>query len=270
MSLSRIYKTARKSKREFNDNGEVDYKKLNSFKHLVEKANNQEAVSDFGKSLTLKQQREFLPIFSVRDELLRIISDNNVVVIVGETGSGKTTQLTQYLYEAGYANDDCRIGCTQPRRVAAMSVANRVAKEVGSALGDKVGYANSLENCTSDNTKIKYMTDGILMRETLNDGNLEQYSVIVMDEAHERSLSTDVLFGILKGVVQRRRDFKLVVTSATMNAERFSEFFGSCATFHIPGRTFPVDILHTRSPSDDYVGSSSETSNTYTLATATW
>ena len=238
---------------EFNDNGEVDYKKLNSFKHLVEKANNQEAVSDFGKSLTLKQQREFLPIFSVRDELLRIISDNNVVVIVGETGSGKTTQLTQYLYEAGYANHDCRIGCTQPRRVAAMSVANRVAKEVGSELGDKVGYAIRFENCTSDNTMIKYMTDGILMRETLNDGNLEQYSVIVMDEAHERSLSTDVLFGILKGVVQRRRDFKLVVTSATMNAERFSEFFGSCATFHIPGRTFPVDILHTRSPSDDYV-----------------
>ena len=152
------------------------------------------------------------------------------MIVVGETGSGKTTQLTQYLLEAGYAdkrNGGKIIGCTQPRRVAAVSVAKRVAEELGVRLGQDVGYAIRFEdNTTKDVTKIKYMTDGVLLRESLNDGDLDCYSAIIMDEAHERSLNTDVLFGLLKAICRRRRDLKLIVTSATMNAEMFSWFFG--------------------------------------------
>ena len=132
-------------------------------------------------------------------------------------------------------------------------MAKRVADEVGCALGDRVGYAIRFEDCTSAQTEIKYMTDGVLLRETLREPDLDSYSCIIMDEAHERSLHTDVLFGILKKVVARRRDFRLIVTSATLNAEKFAAFFGSVPTFTIPGRTFPVDVLFGKTPAEDYV-----------------
>lgn len=232
------------------NDGEVDFKENAKFAgHMKEKG---EAVSEFAKTKTLAEQRQFLPIFSVRDELLQVIRENQVVVVVGETGSGKTTQLTQYLHEDGFSTYGM-IGCTQPRRVAAMSVAKRVSEEMECELGDKVGYAIRFEDVTGPNTIIKYMTDGVLLRETLREADLDQYSAIIMDEAHERSLNTDVLFGILKQVVARRRDFKLIVTSATLNAQKFSDFFGSVPVFHIPGRTFPVNILFSKTPSEDYV-----------------
>ena len=137
--------------------------------------------------------------------------------------------------------------------MAAVSVAKRVAEEMDSELGGKVGYSIRFEDCTSDRTLIKYMTDGILLRESLNEPDLDGYSAIVMDEAHERSLNTDVLFGLLKKVTARRLDLKLIITSATMNAEKFAEFFGSVPIFHIPGRTFPVDIYFSKTLFDDYV-----------------
>jgi pre-mRNA-splicing factor ATP-dependent RNA helicase DHX38/PRP16 len=211
-----------------------------------------QAVSEFALTKTIKQQREFLPVFSVRDELLHVISESQVVIIVGETGSGKTTQLTQYLHEANYTSYGA-VCCTQPRRVAAMSVAKRVADEVGCQLGETVGYAIRFEDVTSESTVIKYMTDGILLRESLREPDLDSYSVIVMDEAHERSLHTDVLFGILRGTLARRRDLKLVVTSATLDAERFSSFFGGAPIFRIPGRTFPVTRHYARAVPEDYV-----------------
>lgn len=230
--------------------GEVDFKENAKFgSHMKEKG---EAASEFSKSKTLGEQRQYLPIFSVRDELLQVIRENQVVVVVGETGSGKTTQMTQYLHEDGHTVYGM-IGCTQPRRVAAMSVAKRVSEEMECELGDKVGYAIRFEDVTGPNTIIKYMTDGVLLRETLRDADLDQYSVVIMDEAHERSLNTDVLFGILKKVVARRRDFKLIVTSATLNAQKFSDFFGSVPVFNIPGRTFPVQILFSKTPCEDYV-----------------
>ena len=173
-----------------------------------------------------------------------------MLVVIGETGSGKTTQLAQFLYEDGFCANGL-IACTQPRRVAAMSVAQRVSEEMGCELGGLVGYSIRFEDCTSKETKIKCeqsapstirtssptdMTDGILLRESLNEGDLDRYSVIILDEAHERSLSTDILMGLLKKsessklgimhtlmpVLSRRRDLKLVVTSATMNADKVS------------------------------------------------
>merc|ERR1719228_2264995 len=208
--------------------------------------------TDFSKKKTLKQQREFLPVYAVRQQLLQLIRDNSVIIVVGETGSGKTTQLTQYLHEDGYSRYGM-IGCTQPPRVAAMSVAKRVSDEVGGELGDEVGYSIRFEDCTSDKTQIKYMTDGILLRESLREPDLDMYSAIIMDEAHERSLNTDVLFGLLRSVVARRQDMKLIVTSATMDSQKFADFFGNVPTFKIPGRTFPVDIMYSKNTVEDYV-----------------
>jgi pre-mRNA-splicing factor ATP-dependent RNA helicase DHX38/PRP16 len=210
------------------------------------------ASSDFTRLKSLKEQRQFLPAFACRSELLQLIRENSVVVVVGETGSGKTTQLAQYMYEDGFSRGGI-IGCTQPRRVAAMSVAKRVAEEVGCSVGDTVGYAIRFEDVTSQNTRIKYMTDGVLLRETLRDGDLDSYSAIIIDEAHERSLQTDVLLGLLRQIIKRRRDLRLIVTSATMNAERFSDFFGKVPIYTIPGRTFPVEVLFSKNPIEDYV-----------------
>lgn len=211
-----------------------------------------EGASNFSQSKSLKEQREYLPAFAVREDLLRVIRDNQVVIVVGETGSGKTTQLTQFLYEDGYAKYGL-IGCTQPRRVAAMSVAKRVSEEMECRLGSTVGYAIRFEDCTSQETKIKYMTDGVLLRESINERDLDKYSCVIMDEAHERALNTDVLMGLFKKMLARRRDLKLIVTSATMNSKRFSDFYGGAPEFFIPGRTFPVDVMFHRSPVEDYV-----------------
>ena len=218
------------------------------------------SVSQYGSSLqvtlesskSIFDQRRNLPIFQTKKELLRIIRDNQIIVVVGETGSGKTTQLTQYLMEEGYHRYGL-IGCTQPRRVAAVSVAKRVADEVGCELGREVGYAIRFEDCTSEKTKIKYMTDGVLLREALNDNELDKYSAVIMDEAHERSVNTDVLFGILKRVAYQRADFKLIVTSATMDSEKFSRFFKGAPVFTIPGRTFPVETFFSKTNAKDYV-----------------
>ncbi|KAH8080052.1 ATP-dependent RNA helicase [Aureococcus anophagefferens] len=210
-------------------------------------------ASEFTSSRSILEQRRSLPVRGVRDALLTVVRDNQVVIIVGETGSGKTTQLTQYLREDGLGAGG-RIGCTQPRRVAAMSVAARVAAEVGCDVGEEVGYAIRFEDVTSERTVIKYMTDGVLLRESLREPDLDGYAVVVMDEAHERSLHTDVLFGILRDVLRRRRDLKLVVTSATLDADAFAAFFGGAApVFAIPGRTFPVEKYFAKSPCEDYV-----------------
>ncbi|KEY72557.1 hypothetical protein S7711_05628 [Stachybotrys chartarum IBT 7711] len=213
---------------------------------------NKNAASNFSQTKSLREQREFLPAFAVREDLLRVIRENQVIIVIGETGSGKTTQLTQFLYEDGYGRSGL-IGCTQPRRVAAMSVAKRVSEEMEVELGSTVGYAIRFEDCTSKETVIKYMTDGVLLRESLNEPDLDKYSCIIMDEAHERALNTDILMGLFKKILQRRRDIKLIVTSATMNAKRFSDFFGGAPDFTIPGRTFPVDVMFHRSPVEDYV-----------------
>ena len=203
-------------------------------------------------SYSIKQQRDDLPIYKFRKPLLDAVNENQLMIVVGDTGSGKTTQLTQYLAEGGFANNGM-IGCTQPRRVAAQSVAKRVAEEVGCKLGQEVGYTVRFDDCTSPETKIKYMTDGMLQREILVDPNLVKYSVIMLDEAHERTIATDVLFGLLKKTLKRRPDLKVIVTSATLDADKFSEYFNKCPIFTIPGRTFPVEVMYSREPESDYL-----------------
>ena len=203
-------------------------------------------------SKPLKEQRESLPIYRLKSELCQAIAQNQVLVVIGETGSGKTTQMTQYMAEMGYTSRGM-IGCTQPRRVAAMSVAKRVAEEYGCQLGQEIGYTIRFEDCTSPSTRIKYMTDGMLMREYLADNNLSKYIAVMLDEAHERTIHTDVLFGLLKSLLKQRDDFKLIVTSATLDAEKFSRYFLDCPIFTIPGRTFPVEILYCKEAESDYL-----------------
>lgn len=205
---------------------------------------------------SLQEVRKSLPIYAYRDSLVEAIKDNQVLVIEGETGSGKTTQLTQYLYEAGFSLIDGakkKIGCTQPRRVAAMSVAARVAQEMSVKLGQEVGYSIRFEDCTSERTIVKYMTDGMLLREFLSEPDLDSYSVLIIDEAHERTLHTDVLFGLVKDIARFRPDLKLLISSATMDCEKFSDFFDNAPIFRIPGRRYPVDIFYTKQPEADYI-----------------
>ncbi|XP_071696594.1 pre-mRNA-splicing factor ATP-dependent RNA helicase DEAH1-like isoform X2 [Rutidosis leptorrhynchoides] len=206
------------------------------------------------KKILAAAHRKTLPVYSYRESLLQAIEQHQVVVIVGETGSGKTTQIPQYLHEAGYTQRGMIIGCTQPRRVAAMSVAARVAQEMGVKLGHhEVGYSIRFEDCTCDKTVVKYMTDGMLFREFVGQPVLESYSVVMVDEAHERTLSTDILFGLLKDVTRARPDLKLIISSATMDADKFSKYFDSAHIIKIPGRRFPVEINYTKAPEADYL-----------------
>ncbi|XP_020873248.1 pre-mRNA-splicing factor ATP-dependent RNA helicase DEAH1-like isoform X2 [Arabidopsis lyrata subsp. lyrata] len=200
----------------------------------------------------LQEERKTLPIYSYRDQLLKAIEDHQVLVIVGDTGSGKTTQIPQYLHEAGYTKHG-KVGCTQPRRIAAMSVAARVAHEMGVKLGHEVGYSVRFEDCTSEKTVLKYMTDGMLLRELLGEPDLASYSVIIVDEAHERTLSTDILFGLVKDMARLRPELKLLISSATMDAEKFSNYFDAAPIFIFPGRRFPVDISFVAAPEADYM-----------------
>ncbi|CCK69743.1 DEAH-box RNA helicase PRP16 KNAG_0C06500 [Huiozyma naganishii CBS 8797] len=213
-------------------------------KHEPPDTNSQEPTREM-----IQLQRESLPAYKVREELVSLVRFNQVSIVIGETGSGKTTQLAQFLHGDGISS----IAITQPRRIAAMSVARRVAQEMDVALGAEVGYSIRFEDVTSSKTQIKFMTDGILLRETLLDPYLSHYDCIIIDEAHERSLNTDVLMGILKDLLTKRKDIKLIITSATINAAKFSKFFGNAPQFTIPGKTFPVDVVYAKTPVDDYV-----------------
>ena len=205
------------------------------------------------KNKSIQENKESLPIYAYKKDLLEAIRDHQVLIIEGETGSGKTTQLPQYLYESGYTKNGQKIGCTQPRRVAAMSVSKRVSEEMRVKLGNEVGYSIRFEDCTSERTVIKYMTDGMLLREFLNEPDLASYSVMIIDEAHERTLHTDILFGLMKDIICLRSDLKLIISSATLDAEKFSEFFNDAPIFRIPGRRFPVNIYYTKTPEADYI-----------------
>lgn len=201
----------------------------------------------------LDRTRQKLPIFAYRSKILATLAEHRVMILVGETGSGKTTQIPQYIFES---NAQEKVAITQPRRVAAISVAQRVAEEVGKgSLGSTVGYCVRFDDSTSKETRLKFMTDGMLMREALLSPSLDRYSVIVLDEAHERTLQTDILFGVVKQAMRKRKDLKIVVMSATLDVALFKSFFAESdpAVLQIPGRQFQVDVFYTPKVLPDYL-----------------
>ncbi|KAK3371446.1 P-loop containing nucleoside triphosphate hydrolase protein [Lasiosphaeria ovina] len=207
----------------------------------------------------LKSRRD-LPVSKQRQEFLDMYHSTQILVFVGETGSGKTTQVPQYvLYDELPHQTGKLIACTQPRRVAAMSVAQRVANELDVELGEEVGYSIRFENRTGPKTMLKYMTDGQLLREAMHDHEMSRYSTIILDEAHERTLATDILMALLKQIAERRKDLKIIVMSATLDAQKFQTYFFNAPLLAVPGRTFPVEIFYTPEPERDYLEASVRT-----------
>ncbi|KAL1673442.1 P-loop containing nucleoside triphosphate hydrolase protein [Schizophyllum commune] len=220
----------------------------------------------------IRKQRIDLPITAGRARLVEAVQANDVTILVGETGSGKTTlvdfpsEIPQYLFEAGYHS----IAVTQPRRVAATSLADRVSKEQGTTIGTRVGYSVRFDERCSANTNIKYVTDGMLVREMMGDALLEKYNVIIVDEAHERTLRTDILLARLKEIVRARKTadgkgkgkekpFKVIVMSATLDADKFSRYFDGARILYVKGRQHPVTIYHASQPQLDYLDAASRT-----------
>ena len=186
---------------------------------------------------------ESLPVSQRKAEIKKLLSEHQVIVVAGETGSGKTTQLPKMCLELEFGNLGT-IGHTQPRRIAARSVAARIAEELQTELGDLVGYKVRFNDQISDNTQIKLMTDGILLAEIQTDRFLNQYSCLIIDEAHERSLNNDFILGYLKQLLPRRPDLKVIITSATIDVERFSKHFNNAPIIEVSGRTYPVEVRY--------------------------
>src|SRR4051812_3545060 len=191
-----------------------------------------------------------LPVSAHREELLAAIGDNQVVVVAGETGSGKTTQIPKICLELGRGVDGM-IAHTQPRRLAARTVAERIAEELRVPLGGPVGYSVRFNDRTRKDTQIRLMTDGLLLAELQRDRLLRRYDTIIIDEAHERSLNIDFLLGYLHRILPRRPDLKLIITSATIDPERFAQHFGGAPVMEVSGRTYPVETRYRPLTSDD-------------------
>lgn len=229
----------------------------------------------------LLADRSLLPAFQMQAKFLNLLDSNDVVIVQGETGSGKTTQIPQFLINSKWCHNGQMIACTQPRRIAAISVAKRVAEETDTVLGDQIGYCIRFEDKSSKDTCLKYMTDGMLIRELISDRWLSRYSVVILDEAHERTLNTDILLPILKDLLRKRNrkiasneeeqsenediglssdqaphagPLKLIIMSATLEIERFVNYFSSNAPIlNIPGRQFPVDVFYSKESEADYL-----------------
>ncbi|KAK3039917.1 hypothetical protein RJ639_027752 [Escallonia herrerae] len=234
--------------------------------------------SAFGYA-SIEQQRQRLPVYKYRTAILYLVESHSTSIIVGETGSGKTTQIPQYLKEAGWVDGGRIIACTQPRRLAVQTVASRVAEEMGVKLGQEVGYTIRFEDFTNENlsalaaqgvTRIKFLSDGVLLREMMDDPLLSKYSVIMVDEAHERSISTDILLGLLKKIQRRRPELRLIISSATIEAKSMANFFQNSkrrrgveseghgmkvepAILSVEGRGFNVQMFYVAEPVPDYL-----------------
>jgi len=228
------------------------------------------AIYNPNSSLSITLQRQRLPIFMHRTNILYLLEKYETVIVVGETGCGKSTQIPQYLHESGWTAGKWTVCITQPRRVAVVTVATRVAEERGSFVGEEVGYSIRFDDCCNpERTRMKFVTDGVLLRETMSDPLLSQYSVIMLDEAHERTLHTDIMIGLLKKIKKKRKDLRIIISSATLDAEMFRDFFNTnitsdrskdtAAILSVKGRSYPVDIHYTLSPVPDYLKATVDT-----------
>ena len=245
------------------DEFEKKFKQLfENFRHQTEEqrsVNNKKGIECILKSHRSKTEREFkkfeasLPIYAKRTKILETINHNQVVVLIGETGSGKSTQVAQYLAEETLSRGG-KIVVTQPRKIAAISLAKRVSQEFGCEVGQEVGYHVGSDKKVNNKTIIKFVTDRILLNEVLKGKEMmEQYSCVVIDEAHERSIHTDLLVAMLKQQLSSVPHLKLIVTSATLNTEIFLRYFDNCPLVTVPGRTFPVERVYLTERPDDYI-----------------
>lgn len=219
----------------------------------------------------IDRHRKNLPIYEVRERIINVVKKNSTLIFIGETACGKTTQIPQYLHEDECSNKRQRtesfnpkkastkmIAITQPRRVAAISIATRVSEEIGTTLGDIVGYSVRFDDTTSKSTRIKYLTDGMLLREAIGDPLLSDYQTIILDEAHERTIQTDVLFGIVKRAQQLRKikqPLKVIIMSATMDVDHFAEYFGKVPVYYLPGRQHDIKLLYAVKKQSDHIHS---------------
>ncbi|CAK8685220.1 putative ATP-dependent RNA helicase DHX35 [Clavelina lepadiformis] len=213
--------------------------------------------------LSLQRQQQKLPIYQYKTHILYLLEKYQTLIIVGETGSGKSTQIPQYLLEAGWAEKGKHgIVVTQPRRIAAVTLAQRVANEQNCVLGNEIGYAIRFdESCDSQKTLVKYVTEGVLLTEMMADPLLKKYNVVMVDEAHERNVNTDVCLGLLKKIQAKRPDLRIIVSSATLDAEKLIEYFSDVTSeqdnkvfaLSVQGRHYPIEIFYTQSPVSDYV-----------------
>ncbi len=227
----------RQNKNDKNDARRVS--RLTALKRMLERSGRikEKRIRNLPKILSAPD----LPISTEKEQIVKLISENQVVIVSGETGSGKTTQLPKFCLAAGRGVEG-RIACTQPRRIAAITVAARIAEEMGQQLGASVGYKIRFSDRISEETVIKMVTDGMLLSETQTDKYLNEYDTIIVDEAHERSLNIDFLLGILKRLVEKRPDLKLIITSATIDTEKFSKAFFNAPIVNVSGRMYPVDV----------------------------
>ncbi|KAG1872440.1 P-loop containing nucleoside triphosphate hydrolase protein [Suillus subalutaceus] len=228
-----------------------------ALEHDINPFTNQPYTAQYRKIL---EGRKTLPVFAHMAEFYKIFNKHQIIIMIGETGSGKTTQIPQFVAYSDLPHTKNKIvACTQTRRVATTAVAERVADEMDVQLGQQVGYSIRFEDMTEPGTTfLKYMTDGILLREAMHDPDLSRYSTIIVDDAHERTLATDILMGVLKTLARRRPDLKLIIMSATLDALKFQEYFAVSGgvlppLFKVPGRTHPVEVFYIQDPVSDYV-----------------
>ncbi|XP_045580866.1 probable ATP-dependent RNA helicase DHX34 [Salmo salar] len=201
----------------------------------------------FGKLAKLRTEQKALPIFQYRDRIVELVRSNPVVVVAGDTGCGKSTQVPQYLLSSGFSH----IACTQPRRIACISLAKRVSFESLNQYGSKVGYQIRFEGTRTPSTKLLFLTEGLLLRQIQADGALEQYQVLIVDEVHERHLHCDFLLGVLRSLLATRPDLRLVLMSATINIKLFSSYFNTAPVLQVPGRLFPIQVIYQPIPQDE-------------------
>ncbi|XP_071979150.1 probable ATP-dependent RNA helicase DHX34 isoform X1 [Engystomops pustulosus] len=233
--------------RKSRDVSAVPKEKLHEFKKAVLHYLDFSQRQSFGKLAKLRKERSNLPIFQYREKIVRMVREHQVVVVAGDTGCGKSTQVPQYLLAAGFGH----IACTQPRRIACISLAKRVGFESLNQYGSKVGYQIRFESSRSPATKIVFLTEGLLLRQIQRDAEVPQYQVLIVDEVHERHLHSDFLLGVLRQLLALRKDLKVILMSATINIKLFSGYFDEAPVLQVPGRLFPIQVIYQPIPQEE-------------------